>query len=161
MCRLWQAARRLRLFNDLLLPSRPLHLTKSGPASFHRIFQFAIMGIMAGLALYSSSAMAGSSSETRLVSCGNEICLKVNGFRDDPRMIVSFNGNQVEVVGEKSWHYTLQIEAVRQMSAPAARTIEISLLNPVTRQEKTVSAKLPIGLLGNTTSLDAIVVKAL
>jgi hypothetical protein len=97
--------------------------------------------------------MAASRPATRLVSCQSESCLLVSGHRDDPAAIVRINGHAVPVEGKRDWRARLPLSAVRQWSAPYARTIEISVPGAQT------SADLPIGLLGHVTDLSSLDVR--
>jgi len=107
----------------------------------------AVIGALAFGSL-AAPAIAASEPSTRLVRCGEESCLRVNGYRDDPASIVSINGRVVPVEGKRSWQVHLPVEVVRQWSAPYARTIEVSLQDPETQLETAASVDLPIGLLG-------------
>lgn len=108
----------------------------------------------------SSPALAGSGPQTKLVRCGEESCLQVSGYRDDSASIVSLNGEAVSVEGEENWRIRLSLDTVREISSPNARTIEVSLLNPLTERETLADADLPIGLLGDISQLAFIEVRA-
>lgn len=105
-----------------------------------------------------SPATAASEPSTRLVRCAEQSCLQIRGHRDDPATIITVNGHVVPVEGEHSWRVRLPVDVVRQLSAPHARTIEVSLQDPETRHETVASADLPIGLLGGTTDLASLVI---
>jgi hypothetical protein len=107
----------------------------------------ALLGAIA-IGSLASPAIAASEPGTRVVRCGEESCLRVTGYRDDPASIVSINGRVVIVEGEHRWRVHLPIKVVREWSAPYARAIEISLQNPETQLETIASVDLPIGLLG-------------
>ncbi|KPL68437.1 hypothetical protein SZ64_10110 [Erythrobacter sp. SG61-1L] len=105
-------------------------------------------------------AMAASETSTRLVNCGEQSCLMVSGHRDDPSAIITINGQPVSVEGERGWRVRVPVDTVRAWSAPNARTIEVTLLDPGTLQETSASVDLPIGLLGNLTDLAVLEVRA-
>lgn len=111
-------------------------------------------------AAFGSPARAGIGAETELVRCGDESCLKVSGYRDEPDWIVSVNGREVTADGAYNWRVHLRLETVREMSAPGARTIEVSLRDPETNRETSANARLPIGLLGDITTLASLEVTA-
>ena len=102
--------------------------------------------------------MAASEPTTRLIRCGEQSCLQINGRRGDPAATVSINGHDVPVEGEHSWRVRLPVEVVRQWSTPYARTIEVSLHDPETQRETIASVDLPIGLLGGVTELASLVI---
>lgn len=99
-----------------------------------------------------SQAMADM---TRLVACGHDTCLLVTGsrrFRDDP---VAINGHRVAVQGGRNWHLRLPMAAVRAWSPPYARSLSIATGEGAGRE-----VSLPIGLLGHTSDLAALEVRA-
>ena len=109
--------------------------------------------VVAGLA---SPAMAAPEPSTKLVSCGTESCLLISGHREDPASTVSINGQEVSVTGKHRWRVSVPVATVRQLAAPYARTIEVSLRQPGTQQETFATADLPIGLLGHVTTLASL-----
>ncbi|MXP25801.1 hypothetical protein GRI39_07070 [Altererythrobacter indicus] len=103
-----------------------------------------------------SPAWAQFSPRTELVRCGAESCLEISGYRDDPATIISLNGQDMKAEGGNKWRIVLPVEAVRQMSAPRARSLDVSLRNPETNRITSATTRLPIGLLGDITSLASI-----
>lgn len=99
-------------------------------------------------------------SISKLVRCGGESCLQISGQRDNPAAIVRINDHVVPVAGERGWQVRLPIDIVRQLSAPFARTIEVSMQDPQTQVETTEHVDLPIGLLGFATELASLEVSA-
>ncbi|WP_404482118.1 hypothetical protein [Novosphingobium sp. BL-52-GroH] len=108
-------------------------------------------------AISAPGAMAASEPGTRLVSCGEQSCVLVSGYRADPASAVYINGHPVSVEGRRAWKVSLPVETVREWSAPRARTIDVTLCRPGADDE-TARADLPIGLLGHVTNLAALVV---
>ena len=119
----------------------------------------ALAGVIAIVSL-ASPALAESEPSTKLVHCGAQSCLQVSGYRSDPSAIVRLNGQAVDVEGKYGWEVNLPIETVRSWSAPYARSIEVSIHNPETEQVTSVTADLPIGLLGGVTDLARLEVRA-
>ena len=118
---------------------------------------------LTGALLYTalaSPAMAASEPTTKVVECGVQSCLLVSGRRDDPALLVSINGQVVEVEGGQHWRVRVPVETVRQWSAPNARTIEVGLLTAQAQVASSASVDLPIGLLGNLTDLAVLEVRA-
>jgi hypothetical protein len=113
--------------------------------------------VIAGLG---TPAMAASGTSTQVVRCGEQSCLQVSGYRDDPASSVSINGQAVAVEGKHSWKVRVPVDTLRGWSAPYARTIEVSLRDPQTQLDASASVDLPIGLLGNLTDLSALEIRA-
>ncbi|WP_239805499.1 hypothetical protein [Croceicoccus hydrothermalis] len=97
---------------------------------------------------------------TRLVRCGEASCLMVSGRRDDPAAIVKVNGRPVFVEGGKGWKLRLSLDTLREWSDGPARTIAVSLHAPDRSAKDVAIVDLPIGVLGDTTDLDTIRVRA-
>lgn len=133
--------------------ARPLHAALLKP------------GLLLAIALASGSiaspALAGREASTKLVNCGKDACLQVSGYRANPNSTVHINGNAVSVQGEHSWRVQLPLETVREWSAPFARTIEISVQGRQAESDASISAALPIGLLGGTTDLETLEIRAI
>lgn len=118
------------------------------------------VAMLAAGAFAATPAAAHDQPTTRLVSCGESTCLRIEGRRDNPGMAVAINGEPMEVDGANKWSLTLPLATVRQIAEHGARRLEVSLLHPGTRRETRDFARLPIGLLGDTTDLEAIRVTA-
>ncbi len=107
-----------------------------------------------------SPAMAEADAKTKLVRCGAQDCLQISGYRADPGLSVTLNGQVVDVEGQHSWRAEIPVETIRQWSAPNAREIEISLQDAASQQRSSVMADLPIGLLGDISALASLEVRA-
>ena len=103
-----------------------------------------------------SPNVAAAEPRTKLVRCGEQSCLRITGYRDDPTSIVSINGNAVSVEGGRKWTVNLPVEVVRAWSTPNARTIDVSLGGPQGQQP--ASVELPIGLLADRAAVAALVI---
>jgi hypothetical protein len=110
--------------------------------------RLAVMVLAVG---FGSGAMAAT---TRLVACGDQPCLLIHGQRQQRDEPVVINGRTVAVEGGRSWHLRLPMATLRAWSAPYARSLAIA-----TGQNQS-EASLPIGLLGHTTDLAALEVRA-
>lgn len=75
-------------------------------------------------------------------------------------MNIAINGHVVPVEGERRWRVRLPVEVVRELSAPYARTIEVALRDPDAQREVVASVDLPVGLLGGTTELASLAIRA-
>lgn len=97
---------------------------------------------------------AAPAPSTRLVDCRPESCLLISGNRADPASTVHVNGHALPVEGGRKWRVRLPVSSIRAWSAPLARTITISA------GETIDEADLPIGLLGHSSDLAMLVVRA-
>lgn len=115
-----------------------------------RPFMFAI----ALAASVAAPACAAPAPNTRLVDCRSASCLLISGNRADAASAVSVNGHVVPVEGGRKWRVQLPVSSIRAWSAPLARTITVSAGDAVDE------ADLPIGLLGHSSDLVMLVVRA-
>lgn len=109
-------------------------------------------------ACLTSTAFAASTPSTRLVSCGAESCLLVNGQRNSATSEVRINGHRVDVQGDRNWRVRLPVATVRDWSVPFARKLEVSTHDVVAGQSGSYHAILPIGLLGHVPDLASLVI---
>lgn len=115
----------------------------------------ALVGAMAA-ALLTSPALAAEPT-SKLVRCGEQSCLRVAGYREDPTAVVWINGHAVDAEGERNWKVHLPLDVVREWSVPNARTIEVSLGDEDNQPEAGASVDLPIGLLADEAVLASLV----
>ena len=113
--------------------------------------------VMAGVA---APAQASDETSTRLVRCGCDSCLQVSGYRANPSAQVRINGRLVPVQGEKGWKARLPLETLREWTAPSASTIEVSLHDTQEQAESVERVALPIGVLGDSSNLGSLEVRA-
>lgn len=106
-----------------------------------------------------STANAAPEPKTRLVSCGSESCLLVTGRRNAADSLVSINNRLVTVEGRRAWHVRMPLAAVRELTSPYARSIEVTVAQADGHEEWSEDASLPIGLLGHR-NLATLVVSA-
>jgi len=105
--------------------------------------------------LIAAAATAAPAASTRLVACGAQACLLVTGERSVPDAPVSLNGHPVAVEGGRAWRLHLPLATLRAWSQPYARNLSVA-----TGQGEEREVSLPIGLLGHTTDLAALEVRA-
>jgi len=106
-----------------------------------------------------STANAAPEPKARLVSCGSESCLLVTGHRKAADSLVSINNRLVTVEGRRAWHVRMPLAAVRELTSPYARSIEVTVARADGHEEWSEDASLPIGLLGHR-NLATLVVSA-
>ena len=105
-------------------------------------------------------ALAKDAPETRLVSCGEKSCLMISGRRDHLAQSVSVNGVEIPSDGTDKWRVVLPIETVRALCEPRAKTVEVTITDNVSGRAAVREARLPVGLLGDSSLLDSIEVTA-
>ena len=99
-------------------------------------------------------------AKARLVNCDAGNCLLVRGHRPSSSAIVRINDHVVEVRGRHSWQVSLPVATVEAWSAPFARTLRVSVLDPAGPADLTDTVRLPTGLLGHNQELALLVVHA-
>jgi len=104
-------------------------------------------------------AHAAAEPNTRLVKCEGKSCLLITGERDSPRSAVQINDHPINVQGGRHWRAELPLSRVRELSAPFARSIEVTVYNAESGGATTRDADLPIGLMGHT-DLASLIVRA-
>ncbi len=115
----------------------------------------ALVGAIAA-GLLATPGLAAEPS-TKLVRCGEQSCLRVAGYRDDPTAIVWINGHAVTAEGERNWKVHLPVDVVREWSLPNARMIEVSIGDRDNPLEAVARVDLPIGLLADEAVLASLV----
>ena len=115
---------------------------------------------LASVTLLPLPAMAKDAPETRLVSCGKDSCLMISGRRYQAGQIVSVNGMEIPSDGSDKWRVVLPIETVRALCEPRARTVEVTITDTISGRAAVREARLPVGLLGDSSLLDSIEVTA-
>ncbi len=128
---------------------------QAGPTGKRRIL--ALVGALCSALL--AMPVGAKDAESRLVRCGAASCLQLSGYRDNPEDAVLVNGRSVAVEGDRRWQVHMPLDTLRNYADPHARSIEVSVGERPAR-EVVDQVKLPIGLLGNTTGMDSIVVTA-
>ena len=123
-------------------------------------YAFALFLSIVALAATPLSAKSDETAKTRLVSCGEASCLLITGRRDHVGQTISINGRQMSVNGDKSWMIVLPIEAVRALCSESANTLHVTVVDGASGLTNTGTARLPIGLLGDSSRLGSIEVTA-
>jgi hypothetical protein len=127
----------------------------------HRSLRNPLAGIAVAAFAVVCAGTAGATAapKTRLVSCGSESCLLVTGRRASADSRVSINDRPMPVGGRRAWHVRVPLAAVRELTSPYARNIEVTVTRADGHQEWSEDASLPIGLLGHN-NLATLIVSA-
>lgn len=118
-----------------------------------------------GLLIASAVAIAASPASAhpvtvRVVSCDAGSCLLLRGYRKAAQAEVWINDRAVEATGLHSWQVRLPVAAVRDLSAPFARSLRVAVVNPTGVIERSDAVRLPVGLLGYNVELASLVIHA-
>lgn len=115
---------------------------------------------MCAALLIAPAAHADALPSAKLVRCDAGDCLLIRGARSSAAAAVTINGRVVAVDGRRGWKVRLPIATVRGWAPPFARTLRIAVIDPAGEVERREAVRLPIGLLGHTTELASLVVRA-
>ena len=115
---------------------------------------------LASVTLLPLPSLAKDTPETRLVSCGKDSCLMISGRRDHAGQSVSVNGVEIPSDGADRWRVVLPIETVRALCEPRANSLQVTITDNVSGRAAVREARLPVGLLGDSSLLDSIEVTA-
>jgi hypothetical protein len=107
-----------------------------------------------------SGAHADPLAEAKLVRCAAGNCLLIRGERASAASTVTINDRVVAVQGRRGWKVRLPVSAVRTLASPFARSLQVAVIDPAGAVEQQHAVRLPVGLLGHTTELASLVVRA-
>jgi hypothetical protein len=96
----------------------------------------------------------------RIVACGAQDCILVHGHRSSSQAVILVNEREVAATGRNHWQARLPVATVKDWSAPFARTLRVSVVNPAGSVERSEAVRLPVGLLGQNVELASLVVHA-
>jgi hypothetical protein len=122
-------------------------------STFHRL------AILIALTVASAMPANARSVTAHLITCDVGNCLLVRGHRASSQAIIRINGRTVEASGGLSWRVRLPVAMVQQWSAPFARSLQVSVVDPAGGVERDDAVRLPVGLLGHNLELASLVVR--
>jgi hypothetical protein len=120
---------------------------------------FSRLALCAAL-LIAPAAHAGEIPTAKLVRCDAGDCLLIRGARSSAAAVVTINDRPVVADGRRNWRVRLPLATVRGWSAPFARTLAVAVVDPAGQMERRETVRLPVGVLGHTTELASLVVRA-
>lgn len=120
----------------------------------------ALRAALATMALLATpmGVQAQDKPKTKLVECGVDSCLQIDGERRSAASPVLINGHAIQVQGRHHWRARLPVSTIRDWSVPFARRIEVSTGRSADGEVASEHVLLPIGLLGHTPDLAALVI---
>jgi len=113
-----------------------------------------------GFALVAMPANAVSSSQARLVHCGDATCLRISGHRPHSAVAIRIAGHDLAVEGGRAWRTTVPIETARGWAHPRGDTLTLTLADRRTGTETEDAVTVPPGALGRRIELATLMVSA-
>lgn len=110
--------------------------------------------------LFAPAAHAGGLPTAKLVRCEAGDCLLIRGERRSSAATVRINDRAVAVSGKRGWKVRLPLAMVRSLASPFDRSLTVAVVDPAGGTEQRDAVRLPVGLLGHTTELASLVVRA-
>ncbi|WP_157084712.1 hypothetical protein [Sphingomonas pituitosa] len=110
--------------------------------------------------LIAPAAHADGLPTAKLVRCEGGDCLLIRGMRSASTATITINDRAVAASGRRGWKVRVPVAQVRELAAPFARTLEVAVRDAAGRVERRESVRLPVGLMGHTTELASLVVRA-
>jgi hypothetical protein len=128
-------------------------------AGFWRLV-FTVAGICCASAMVGTPAKAAPETRARLVHCGTDTCLRLDGHRPSAATDVWIGGHDLAVSGGRKWHALVPLSAARDWVVGSGYCVRISLTDPITARQTTSMVALPPGALGPPLELASLVVRA-
>jgi hypothetical protein len=110
--------------------------------------------------LIAPAAHADARPSAKLVRCSEGDCLLIRGTRSSAAQTITINDRVVAASGGRGWKVRVPVAAVRGLASPFARTLDVAVVDAAGQVERRESVRLPVGLMGHTTELASLVVRA-
>jgi hypothetical protein len=120
---------------------------------------FSRFALVAAL-LIAPAAHADERPTAKLVRCAAGDCLLIRGTRSSAATTITINDRVVAASGGRGWKVRVPVAAVRGFASPFARTLDVAMVDAAGQIEQREVVRLPVGLMGHTTELAALVVRA-
>jgi hypothetical protein len=91
-------------------------------------------------------AQAERQTRARLVSCGENSCLRLSGYRARAGMVVRIGKHDLTVEGDRAWQATVPLR--------------VAFVDPDAGTERVETVMLPPGSLGSRTEIASLIVSA-
>jgi hypothetical protein len=115
---------------------------------------------LAAALLTASAAHADARPTAKLVRCAAGDCLLIRGERSSAATTITINDHEVAASGGRGWKIRVPVAAVRGLASPFARTLDVAMVDAAGQVERRETVRLPVGLMGHTTELASLVVRA-
>jgi hypothetical protein len=113
-----------------------------------------------GIALAATGAHAAPTSQSRLVHCGEQTCLRITGHRADAAVAVRIAGQDMAVEGGRSWRVTVPAQTARAWASASGSVLPITYRDARSGTERQGEVLLPPGALGRRIELATLLVSA-
>ncbi len=110
--------------------------------------------------LIAPAAHADGLPAAKLVRCGDGDCLLIRGTRSSEAATITINDRPIAASGRRGWKIRLPVADVRGLASPFARTLDVAVVDAAGQTERRAQVRLPVGLMGHTTELASLVVRA-
>jgi hypothetical protein len=115
---------------------------------------------LAATLIAAPAAHAGALPTAKLVRCDAGDCLLIRGERSSAAATITINDRPVVASGRRGWKVRVPVATLRGWASPFARTLAVAVTDPAGQVEQREAVRLPVGLLGHTTELASLVVRA-
>jgi hypothetical protein len=115
---------------------------------------------LSSLATVTTSGKLAAAPHAQLVHCGNETCLRISGHRAHPAIAIRIAGQNLAVVGERSWRATVPLSTARDWVNASAQALKLTMIDTLSGAESVEAVPLPPGAFGNHVELATLVVRA-
>jgi hypothetical protein len=99
-------------------------------------------------------------TQSRLVNCGGETCLRLAGQRANAAVEVRTGGGRLAVEGGRSWHATVKLDIARDWRRLPDGTLSLDLYDPSTGIAMMDAVMVPPGALSKRVELASLIVRA-
>lgn len=118
-----------------------------------------LLGLLGALVTV-TPAWAEQRTRARLVSCGENTCLRLSGYRPRVAMVVRIGGRDLAVEGDRGWQATVPLDVARAWSITRNYALRVALVDPDAGTERIETVMLPPGSLGARTEIASLIVSA-
>lgn len=105
-------------------------------------------------------AQAARQTRARLVSCGENSCLRLSGYRARTDMVVRIGAHDLAVEGDRSWQATVPLDVARAWPIARNYALRVALVDPAAGTERVETVMLPPGSLGSRTEIASLTISA-
>jgi hypothetical protein len=105
-------------------------------------------------------AQAERQTRARLVSCGENNCLRLSGYRERADMVVRLGERDLAVEGDHAWQATVPLDVARAWPIARNYALRVVLVDPDAETERVETVMLPPGSLGSRTEIASLIVSA-
>jgi hypothetical protein len=117
------------------------------------------LGLVCALTMI-APAQAERQTRARLVSCGENSCLRLSGYRARGDMVVRIGEHDLSVEGDRAWQATVPLDVARAWPIARNYAVRVTLVDPDAGTERVETVMLPPGALGSRTEIASLIISA-